>query len=38
MAAEPAEHPVLVRLSPPHEAMRARFAEALSRTECGPRP
>ena len=29
---------VLVRLSPPHEAMRARFAEALSRTECGPRP
>lgn len=29
---------VLVRLSPPHDAMRPRFAEALSRTECGPRP
>lgn len=28
---------VLVRLSPPHEVMRARFAERLSAIQCGPR-
>lgn len=29
---------LLVRLSPPHEVMRARFAERLSAISCGPRP
>jgi uncharacterized membrane protein len=29
---------VLVRLSPPHEAMRPRFEAALSAISCGPRP
>lgn len=29
---------VLVRLSPPHEVMRKRFAERLSAVRCGPRP
>jgi len=29
---------VLVRLSPPHEAMRKRFAERLAAISCGPRP
>jgi uncharacterized membrane protein len=29
---------VLVRLSPPHQVMRPRFEEALSRITCGPRP
>lgn len=28
---------VLVRLSPPHEVMRPRFAERLSAISCGPR-
>jgi len=28
---------VLVRLSPPHEAMRARFEQELSEITCGPR-
>ena len=28
---------VLVRLAPPHEVMRARFAEALSKVQCGQR-
>ncbi|MBJ3785159.1 DUF1254 domain-containing protein [Devosia sediminis] len=28
----------LVRLSPPHEAMRARFEEELAKIGCGPRP
>ena len=29
---------VLVRLSPPHDVMRSRFAEALGKAQCGPRP
>ena len=29
---------VLLRLSPPHEAMRPRFEAALSAITCGPRP
>jgi uncharacterized membrane protein len=29
---------VLVRLAPPHEAMRARFETALAAISCGPRP
>ena len=29
---------VLVRLAPPHEAMRPRFAERLQSVRCGPRP
>lgn len=29
---------VLVRLSPPHEVMRPRFAERLEAVRCGPRP
>jgi uncharacterized membrane protein len=29
---------VLVRLAPPHEAMRARFDAALAAISCGPRP
>jgi uncharacterized membrane protein len=29
---------VLVRLSPPHEVMRARFEEELAAIACGPRP
>ncbi|MDB5474039.1 MAG: hypothetical protein JWP99_1342 [Devosia sp.] len=29
---------VLVRLAPPHEAMRQRFADVLAQTQCGPRP
>ena len=28
---------VLVRFAPPHDAMRARFAQALANTTCGPR-
>lgn len=28
---------VLVRLAPPHGAMRARFAERLAQVQCGPR-
>jgi len=28
---------ILVRLSPPHEVMRPRFAERLAAIECGPR-
>ncbi|KFL29373.1 hypothetical protein JP75_21660 [Devosia riboflavina] len=34
----PADHLfVLVRLSPPHEVMRTRFAERLAAVQCGPR-
>lgn len=29
---------VLVRLAPPHEAMRPRFEERLQSVRCGPRP
>ena len=29
---------ILVRLAPPHQAMRQRFAERLAQTGCGPRP
>ena len=29
---------VLIRLAPPHQAMRARFEEALSSVMCGTRP
>ncbi|KKB76425.1 hypothetical protein VW35_16575 [Devosia soli] len=29
---------LVLRLAPPHEAVRARFAERLSAIRCGPRP
>jgi uncharacterized membrane protein len=29
---------ILVRLAPPHEVMRPRFAERLAALSCGPRP
>lgn len=29
---------IVVRLAPPHDIMRTRFAEALSKTRCGSRP
>jgi uncharacterized membrane protein len=29
---------ILVRLAPPHQAMRQRFADILAQSRCGPRP